>query len=66
MMWQVDYFMMCDHCQNIENVDGKTKAQATKTARDKGWLVTRKETVCPKCHQKLRKFHSDARAAEAR
>ena len=45
-MWQVDYFLMCDICQNVENMDGKTKAQATKTAREKGWSVTKKETIC--------------------
>jgi len=63
-MWQVDYFLLCDICQNVKNIDGRTKAQATKTARGKGWLVSNKQTICPKCHKSLTKFHEDARAME--
>ena len=63
-MWQVDYFLMCDICQNVENMDGKTKAQATKTTREKGWSVTKKETICSKCQASILKWQKDA--AEAR
>ena len=61
MTWQVDYFMICDICQNVENMDGRTKAQATKTAREKGWFVSKKETHCPKCQASVTKWQQDAR-----
>jgi hypothetical protein len=65
MGWQTDYFLCCDICQRIENIDGRTKAQATKTARAAGWLISRKQTICPKCHGELKSFHEAARQAEA-
>jgi len=65
MTWQIDYFMLCDICQNLEHMDGRTKTQATKTAREKGWLVSSKQTICPKCHSGLKKFNEVVRQAEA-
>jgi uncharacterized protein YlaI len=63
MTWQTDYFMMCDICENLEHMDGRTKAQATKTAREKGWFVSATKTICPKCHDRTKRWEKAAREA---
>lgn len=48
-MWQADYFATCDDCGVVALMPGKTQKEAARSARDFGWLVTRRKLLCPKC-----------------
>lgn len=68
MTWQIDYFLKCDLCLNLEYMDGKTKSDALKTARGKGWYVNAKTSVCNLClekHKLAKNFQKSVRRAQA-